>query len=694
MAVGFRLRAVTLVTLILLSLALVMQATVEAQTKGSDKSSPVISLPKNLDETIQKEAASVKENLQQQTRNLFHRKPLEFNLHTLEKLHDWIIGLPSMFPEMVDEVVEESQLLGLVGSLVVLGFLGAVLYSLVGSRKVLQRLEGIAVPLKGRIPDVYYPYLLSFLKVLAASIIPLLVYGLYAFVHDLIDYEASWFLLVGNLLLLWVLGALILSFLHEALIPAHLPIPPQHARTIHSIVRRVVVYSLVTVGLVWCAQAFEVPEDVIAFLQFIAYLSIVFFVCLFFLLKKKSIIGILPALPYRTYHLFYRVVQYFYYPVVLLTFITGVLGCFGYEALARFVWIRTWGVAATFFMIFIVYHNLRGLLVGWIKNKDPRDEVARALYRSLNALLTFITITAALIIILDLLGILDVIRAIISFPLVVIGSTPVSLWIIAKAMLIILAFVFISRLLRAYLDYKIYPSLGVDEGLAYSINTLLGYTLLAVGVGASLTAVGIDLKVLMVFAGALGIGIGLGLQSLAGNLISGFILIFGRKVRKGDWIQVGERLGYVQEVSLRATRVRTRDNIEYLIPNSELTSTTIVNHTLSEPEIRVHIPVGVSYSAKPQQVMEVLLDVAEKNPNVEKGLRPRVWFVEFGDSSINFELLVWIDVRRISEREVRSQLYYEIFEALGTAGIEIPFPQRDLHIRSGLPESATERQGP
>jgi small-conductance mechanosensitive channel len=238
--------------------------------------------------------------------------------------------------------------------------------------------------------------------------------------------------------------------------------------------------------------------------------------------------------------------------------------------------------------------------------------------------------------------------------------------------------------MRSYLDYKVYPAFGIDEGLAYSINTLIGYALLGAGVLFALRAVGLDFRVLMVFAGAIGIGIGLGLQNLAANLISGFILIFGRTVRKGDWIEIGGTLGIVQEVSLRATRVKTRDNIEYLMPNSELTAGTIINYTLSDPEIRVHIPVGVAYSSDPREVVRILLRAAEENPHVSRTQEPKVWFVEYGDNSINFELLVWIDVRKMTRREISSQLYFEIFDALGKAGIEIPFPQRDLRLRSGF----------
>jgi small-conductance mechanosensitive channel len=274
-------------------------------------------------------------------------------------------------------------------------------------------------------------------------------------------------------------------------------------------------------------------------------------------------------------------------------------------------------------------------------------------------------------------------RRVISFPLAFIGGQPISFWTLIKVGLLFTGFVFGSGLLRAYLDYQIYPLLGVDEGLGYSINIFLSYLIIIIAVLMSLTVIGIDIRTLMVFAGAVGIGIGLGLQKTAANLISGFILIFGRKIRKGDWLKVGDTVGSVRHISLSATTVWTRDNIEYIIPNTNLITGIIVNYTLTSPEIRIHLRLRASYRAAPQEVENILMAVAEKNEQILKKHQPQVWFTEFAASSINFELLVWIDIRKWSEEDVRSQLYYEIFAALARAGIEIPFPQRDIHVRSG-----------
>jgi small-conductance mechanosensitive channel len=220
--------------------------------------------------------------------------------------------------------------------------------------------------------------------------------------------------------------------------------------------------------------------------------------------------------------------------------------------------------------------------------------------------------------------------------------------------------------------------------LGYALNTFLRYLLIGIGFLIALDVVGIDLRFLLVFAGAIGIGIGLGLQSMAANIIAGFSIIFGGKIRKGDWIEVQGTLGMVTDIYLRAARIRTRDNIEYIVPNSDLISNVIVNYSLSSPLVRMALPVGVSYDADPKEVERILLAVAEKEPLLSKLNLPAVRFVEYGDSSINFELLVWFDIQKQPRRRVRSALYFAIFEELKKAGIEIPFPQRDIHVRSNI----------
>ena len=372
----------------------------------------------------------------------------------------------------------------------------------------------------------------------------------------------------------------------------------------------------------------------------------------------------------------------YYFPLLFVSFIAALLWCFGYKALGQLVLIKIWFTAAAFVLIMLLYHTLKRLLDIWYQKLDRTDEDALLFVGALRSILKYATFVATLIIVLNMLGLLNPLQRIMSFPIFQLGETTVTFWLIVKAILIILAIVYVSRLAQTYFDYKMYPSLGIDPGLGYALNTILKYVAIGIGFLIALRILGINLQFFLVFAGAIGIGVGLGLQNMAANVISGFTIIFGGKIRKGDWVEVESMMGEVTDIYLRATKVRTRDHIEYLVPNSNIISKTMVNYSLSSPLIRIELPVGVSYSAAPRQVEEILLAAAENEPLVDRTHRPTVRFVEYADNSINFQLLVWIDVRQTPRRRVRSSLYFAIFEELAKAGIEIPFPQRDVHVRS------------
>ena len=641
-----------------------------------------VTLPEDVSKTFQVEAAKVKEKLAQEARSLFKREPLGFDRDTLERASRWVLGLPVRVPAFIGRLYRHVRVLGVIGSLILLAFLGIVFYSLAGWKRVLRWLEERAKPLRDHLSEAYYPLVLSGLRIIAATLIPLLLFGLYSLIQALIGYQEAWFILTGSLLKLWALGALVIMGMREILLAGHFPIPEDNARSVYRVGRIITLYILFSIALVSGAKIFQVPKDILALLKFIVSLTIIL-ASLVLLLRKEAVLGIIPELPYKTYQVFYNGLKRLYYPALFLTFLTGLLWCAGYKKFTVFLWQKTWAVAGAFLLTMLIFHKVRLVLHGWIQKKEPEDHLAVSVHKSLYSLLIFATALIAFVVILRLLGLYHPIRSVISFPLVFIGAKPISIWTLIKVTLVLLGFIFGSRLLRAYLDYQIYPLLGVDEGLAYSINSLLSYLFIAIGAFVGLSVIGIDIRTLMVFAGAVGIGIGLGLQKIASNLISGFIIIFGRKVRKGDWIKVGDTLGHVRHISLGATTLWTRDNIEFIIPNTDLIAGTIINYTLTNPEIRVHIPVGVSYNANPAQVTEILLAVAKRNENLVQNRKPKVWFTEYADSSINFELLVWIDVRKMSEKRVRSQLYYDIFESFAQAGIEIPFPQRDIHVKSG-----------
>jgi len=650
---------------------------------------PSISISEDMDDAIVQEASRVKEDLKQQARSLFERQPLGWNWETISYLSQWLIFLPQRFPEFSKQLVVHSRALGVAGSSLIFVFLVAVAYSLLGRRRVLAMVENRVKTLAEKLPQGVYPYFRSLMHVMVTPVIPLILLGAFSLIQALIDYDAAWFLFTGRLLWLWVLSALSIAILREILTRNLFDSMEEHGHSVFHITRLVILSVFAGLAIFWGAEAFEIREDVLAFLKFVISITVVF-ISFLLVLKKKALLSLIPELPYKIYYRFTNWLEKYYYPLIVFSFCAALLWSIGYKQLGRVVLVKIWSTTLAFVLIMVLYHVLKGLLKKWADKVEKSDEAAQYLIKALKSILTYATVIATLIIVLNLLGLLNPLSRILSFPVLQMGDTKITFWLVIRAVLILMGFVFGSRLMQAYFDYKVYPSLGIDTGLGYALNTFFKYLLIAIGLLIALNVVGIDLRFLLVFAGAIGIGIGLGLQSMAANLIAGFTIIFGGKIRKGDWIEIHNTLGMVTDIYLRAAKVRTRDNIEYLVPNSDLISNIIVNYSLSSPDVRIDLPVGVSYDADPREVERILLDVAEKEPLLLKHKNPAVRFVGYGDNSINFELLFWMDIQKHARRKVRSALYYAIFEALDKAGIEIPFPQRDIHIRNH-PEPSDSR---
>jgi len=657
---------------------------VNAQDKIDDatkKKKPSIAISEEMDDVMIREAAKVKEELQEKARTLFKRLPLGWDLDTISYLYKMVLSLPNKIPVFTRFLIEQSKVLGGIGSILVLVFFIGVLYSLLGQQRVMGSVERRVELLIKYIPEASYPFVISGIKVVVSALIPLLLLGAFSLINAMIDYSETWFQLIGRLLGLWAAGALLLRLLKESLTQNLFKVPEHYGWTIYRWARLALLYAIFGIAVYWATEAFEIREDVLSLLRFAISVSITMVLLILFL-NKKAFMSLLPELPIPSYMNFRRFLEKYYFPVLIVSFLAALLWCFGYRALGRLILVKIWFTGVAFVFIMFLYHSLGRYLDTWYQRLDRTDEDALGLIGALRSILKYTTFLAVLIIVLNLLGLLYPLQRMMSFPIFHLGDTIITFWLIVIAILILLAIVYASRLVQAYFDYRIYPTFGIDPGLGYAINTVIKFTSLGIGCLIALNILGINLRFLLVFAGAIGVGVGLGLQNMAANVISGFTIIFGGKIRKGDWIEVEAMMGEVTDIYLRATKVRTRDNIEYLVPNSNIISNTMVNYSLSSPLIRIELPVGVSYNADPHKVEKVLLSAAENEPLVDKIHKPAVRFVEYADSSINFELLVWIDVRKTPRRKVRSNLYFVIFEELAKAGIEIPFPQRDVHIRS------------
>lgn len=261
-----------------------------------------------------------------------------------------------------------------------------------------------------------------------------------------------------------------------------------------------------------------------------------------------------------------------------------------------------------------------------------------------------------------------------------VGGLHISLSTIIFAIALFAAGYVASRLFQRWLNSRYLPATSLDSGLQNSISTSVGYLGFVIAIGIAASYAGLSFQNLALVAGALSLGIGFGLQSIVNNFVSGLILLWERSVKVGDWVIVGSDEGIVRRITVRSTEIETFDRQVVIVPNSSLISGVVKNWVRNDLTGRVAIPIGVSYDSDPDHVREVLLSCADTHDLVMKEPKPYVIFTNFGDSSLDFELRCYIS-NIGNALTVRSHLRFEIFRRLKEADIEIPFPQRDIHIR-------------
>ncbi len=256
---------------------------------------------------------------------------------------------------------------------------------------------------------------------------------------------------------------------------------------------------------------------------------------------------------------------------------------------------------------------------------------------------------------------------------------------IFRLIFVVLFVLWLSSFLKQRLVVRVLNRSGLDPALRFAIAQVTGYAIILLGVLLAIQNTGIDLSTLTVFAGALGVGIGLGLQNISSNFISGLIILAERPIKLGDRVEVNGVAGQVVGIRARSTTVVTNDNITLIVPNSAFIEQTITNWSHGDQKVRFRIPVGVAYGSDLEAAKEALLEVARSHPGALADPAPTVFFESFGDSALNFELVVWSVEMSHRPRRFRSDLNFGIERALRARGIEIPFPQRDLHLRTGGP---------
>ena len=282
---------------------------------------------------------------------------------------------------------------------------------------------------------------------------------------------------------------------------------------------------------------------------------------------------------------------------------------------------------------------------------------------------------------------------VLDYPLFTVGGAKITLggtlWVLG----ILFAAWFTSRWMQRGLERYSKHRPEVSRPALYAVGRILHYLLIAIGIGVALSSIGLDLTKVAFFASALGVGIGFGLQSVVNNFISGLILLFERSLKIGDFVELESGVtGEVTDISIRATRVTTNDNIDILVPNSEFVNGRVTSWTLRETARRIKVKFGVAYGTDKELVKKAALEAADAVPFTFANQGPRrsqVWLVGFGDSSLDFQLVVWLTADAVKRPgAVQAAYYWALEDALAKYGIEIPFPQRDLHLRSLF--SATE----
>ena len=243
----------------------------------------------------------------------------------------------------------------------------------------------------------------------------------------------------------------------------------------------------------------------------------------------------------------------------------------------------------------------------------------------------------------------------------------------------------IAAFVQFILNVDLMPRLDLPRGVPQTISRLTSYAVIAIGAVIASAAAGFDISRVTIIIGALGVGVGFGLQNIVNNFVSGLILLFERPVRVGDTLDLDNTGGVVDKIGMRATTVSTWDGAEIIVPNASLISGNVTNWTLNHNRRRMVIPVGVAYGTDAEKVAQLIVDVANNNKDVDARPEPTCFFVGFGDSSLDFQLRAWTAETKFSR--VSSDLRFAIVRTLAEAGIEIPFPQRDLHLRTPDPET-------
>ncbi|MEM1390804.1 MAG: mechanosensitive ion channel domain-containing protein [Pseudomonadota bacterium] len=363
-----------------------------------------------------------------------------------------------------------------------------------------------------------------------------------------------------------------------------------------------------------------------------------------------------------------------------------------YASLARVVWaaftvVLVWISMAGFAAYGLENTGLRivaSLLNAWIVVRIVTSNMRQGAFASSIA---FVAWTIAALHIFEMLG---PVTQSLDAAAITVGNNRFSLLRIITSFVVAAFALWLGRTMGDAVQTQLRGNAKINPSMAGILGQVAKITFMVIAVMIALSVVGVNLTTLTVFSGALGVGIGFGLQTIFSNFVSGIIILFERSVKVGDFIELQSGVtGKVQEISIRSTLITTNDNVDILVPNEEFIKAQVVNWTLKETQRRLRVPFGVAYGSDKEIVRKAGLEAAADVQWTDRGRdarAPQVWLVEFGDSSLNFELVVWLIDEAVSRPEkVQADYNWALHTALAKYEIEIPFPQRDINFRNSEP---------
>ncbi len=495
---------------------------------------------------------------------------------------------------------------------------------------------------------------------------------------------SSWFYPRAPLMLTSLLGA-------AALVPVVVLLRQMVERPLF-----IILNALVVLYFVDRVREILVNQPYIARYVFMAEMLGAMIFLLWFL-KSKTLSGGVEAAHYRIFKSIRRVIPY----VLTIFAIAFIASALGFVGLANLIGNGVLGSAYLALVIYTAVQIIRGLIIFalrvpplsntlLVKNNRPiiRERSVRIVRWV--AVLVWVTVTLNLFSIRQ--PVFGFFRDLFSWSATV-GTITFSLGSVFLFLAMVWISILISRFLRFVLEEDVYPRVGLGGGVSYAVSTMLHYSILVIGFLIAVGVLGVDFTKFALIAGAIGIGIGFGLQTIINNFVSGLILLVERPVKVDDTVQIGEHMGSLKHIGLRASVLRKVDGSDIIVPNSQLISEEVINWTMSDEKRRIDIPVGVAYGTEPRTVVDLLTPIAGKYTEIIQDPAPRVLFLGLGESSLDFELRVWT-IQTEGWVGLRSDIMTDVYEVLTGAEIEIPFPQRDLNIRNVDPAAAEQLRGP